>query len=127
MRQVLEHRTLPDVHVFLSKIDQYTTLEARDLFREGGRYRTLDLTLRPAWTFLKLYLYKQGFRDGIEGFMFCALSGLSVAVRTWKLRELDRLSSETHGPRPSHTIRPSFVKGPNCKPPWGGEGHDLDP
>ena len=28
--------------------------------------------------FLKLYVFKQGFRDGVEGFMFCALSGVSV-------------------------------------------------
>jgi glycosyltransferase involved in cell wall biosynthesis len=89
MRHVLEHRTLGDVRVFLDKIDRYTTLEARDLYRAGRRFRTTDLTLRPCWTFLKLYLGKQGFRDGLEGLMFCALSGLSVAVRTWKLRELD--------------------------------------
>ena len=31
--------------------------------------------LRPLWTFFKLYVFKQGFRDGVEGFMFCALSG----------------------------------------------------
>ena len=50
------------------------------------------MTLRPAWTFAKLYIGKQGFRDGIEGFMFCLLSGLSVCVRHWKQRELARLS-----------------------------------
>jgi glycosyltransferase involved in cell wall biosynthesis len=88
LRHVLEHRTLADVRVFLSKIDHYTSLEACQLYEGGRRYRWLDLTLRPCWTFLKLYLYKQGFRDGVEGLMFCALSGLSVAVRTWKLREL---------------------------------------
>jgi glycosyltransferase involved in cell wall biosynthesis len=89
MLHVLEHRTLDDVRVFLDKIDRYTTLEARDLYRAGLRFRTSDLAVRPFWTFLKLYLYRQGFRDGVEGLMFCALSGLSVAVRTWKLRELD--------------------------------------
>jgi glycosyltransferase involved in cell wall biosynthesis len=89
MRHVLEHRTLPSIRVFLGKIDHYTTLEASDLYQAGRRFRTSDLTLRPFWTFLKLYLFKQGFRDGIEGLMFCGLSGVSVAVRTWKLRELN--------------------------------------
>ncbi len=88
MHQVLEHRTLPNVRVFLGKIDQYTTLEARDLHQAGRRFRTSDLALRPFWLFLKLYLFKQGFRDGAEGLMFCALSAASVAVRSWKLREL---------------------------------------
>lgn len=90
---VLEHRTIPDVRVFLRKIDHYTSLEARDLHRAGTRFRARDLTLRPAWLFLKLYLYKQGFRDGLEGLMFCAMSGVSAAVRTWKLRELDHMEA----------------------------------
>jgi glycosyltransferase involved in cell wall biosynthesis len=92
MHHPLEHHTIPDVRVFLRKIDQYTTLEAHDLYQSGDRYRTRDLTLRPFWLFLKLYLYKQGFRDGLEGLMFCALSGVSTAVRTWKLRELDHMN-----------------------------------
>ena len=93
MHGVLEHRTIPDVRVFLRKIDHYTSLEARDLHRAGARFRARDLTLRPAWLFLKLYLYKQGFRDGLEGLMFCAMSGVSAAVRTWKLRELDHMEA----------------------------------
>jgi hypothetical protein len=84
----LLHQTLPNVQVFWSKIDHYTTLEARSLAGSHSRFRLRDLTLRPVWTFLKLYLYKQGFRDGVEGLMFCALSGVSVAVRAWKHREL---------------------------------------
>jgi glycosyltransferase involved in cell wall biosynthesis len=93
MNDPLDHHTIPDMRVFLRKIDQYTTLEAHDLYLAGDRYRTRDLTLRPLWLFLKLYLYKQGFRDGLEGLMFCALSGVSAAVRTWKLRELDHLEA----------------------------------
>ena len=88
MEQFLEHRTMPNIRVFLGKIDHYTTLEACDLDRSGRRFRTSDVALRPIWTFFKLYLGKQGFRDGLEGLMFCALSAVSVAVRSWKLREL---------------------------------------
>ena len=68
-------------------MNEYTTLEAIKFEREGRRHRTSDLAVRPFWTFLKLYLGKQGFRDGLEGFVFCAMSGLSVAVRHWKHRE----------------------------------------
>jgi hypothetical protein len=81
---------LPNIHIFLQKIDQYTTLEATELFEAGQRFRTIDLMIRPVWILVKLLLYKKGFRDGLEGFMFCALSGLSAAVRTWKLRELEK-------------------------------------
>ncbi len=86
----LQHRTIPDMQTFLRKIDLYTTLEAIKFQRERRSTRLIDMTVRPCWTFLKLYLGKQGFRDGLEGFAFCALSGVSVAVRHWKHRELSR-------------------------------------
>ena len=35
--------------------------------REGRKFRPADLTVRPFWTFLKLYLGKLGFLDGLEG------------------------------------------------------------
>jgi glycosyltransferase involved in cell wall biosynthesis len=87
LTQALHHRTIPDMQTFLRKINEYTTLEAIKFEREGRPYHATDLTLRPFWTFAKLYLGKQGFRDGVEGFVFCAMSGLSVAVRHWKHRE----------------------------------------
>lgn len=83
----LLHRTIPDMQTFLRKINEYTTLEAIKLERERHPYRRTDLVVRPVWTFAKLYVGKQGFRDGLEGFAFCALSGVSAAVRGWKYRE----------------------------------------
>jgi glycosyltransferase involved in cell wall biosynthesis len=88
LRNALRHHTLPDMNVFLSKINHYTTLEAQGLAGTSRRYRSIDLTVRPLWIFFKLYVLKQGFRDGVEGLVFCAFSGVSSAVRAWKHREL---------------------------------------
>jgi glycosyltransferase involved in cell wall biosynthesis len=88
LQNELRHKTLPTMSVFLNKVNDYTTLEAQGLVGSRRRYRASDLALRPLWTFFKLYFFKQGFRDGVEGFMFCALSGVSAAVRAWKHREL---------------------------------------
>jgi glycosyltransferase involved in cell wall biosynthesis len=90
LQEPLRHRTLGDMETFLRKLNLYTSLEARKFLREGRRPQIGDLTLRPVWAFAKLYIGKQGFRDGVEGLVFCALSGLSVAVRNWKHRELLR-------------------------------------
>lgn len=90
LRNALLHRTIPDMQTFLRKINEYTTLEAIRFARENRPFRASDLALRPLWTFVKLYIGKQGFRDGLEGLAFCALSALSVAVRHWKHRELVR-------------------------------------
>jgi glycosyltransferase involved in cell wall biosynthesis len=88
LQNELSHHSLPSAQVFLRKINEYTTLEARTLAASKRRYRISDLAFRPLWTFLKLYVLKQGFRDGAAGFLFCALSGVSLAVRAWKHREL---------------------------------------
>jgi glycosyltransferase involved in cell wall biosynthesis len=86
----LGHQTLPNIAVFLNKINEYTTLEAQELACSKRPYRISDLILRPFWTFVKLFVLKQGFRDGVEGFLFCLLSGVSAAVRAWKHYELTR-------------------------------------
>lgn len=88
LRHALQHRTIPDMTTFLQKINHYTTLEAVKFHREGRRFRWWDVTLRPPWIFFKLYIFKKGFKDGLEGLVFCFLSGVSVAVRHWKHREL---------------------------------------
>jgi hypothetical protein len=78
------------MQTFLYKINHYTSLEALRFHREGRKFRMTDLAIRPLWTFAKLYVGKLGFLDGLEGFVFCSLSGLSVAVRGFKHRELTR-------------------------------------
>ena len=95
LQNALRHHTLPNVRVFLSKVNDYTTLEAQGLADAQRRFRISDLAVRPIWTFFKLFVLKQGFRDGVEGFMFCALSAVSVAVRAWKHRELTLLGRAT--------------------------------
>jgi len=88
LRHSLQHRTIPDMATFLQKINHYTTLEAVKFHREGRKFRWWDVTLRPPWIFFKLYVLKKGFKDGLEGLVFCFLSSVSVAVRHWKHREL---------------------------------------
>ncbi len=87
LRNPLEHRTIPDLNIFLSKINQYTSLEAEQGLSEGRRPTFFDLWLRPLWTFAKLYIVRRGLLDGKEGFLFCSLSALSAFLREWKLRE----------------------------------------
>ncbi|GIW87478.1 MAG: glycosyl transferase [Isosphaeraceae bacterium] len=99
LRHVIDHRTHETLSVFLSKLDRYTTLEAAELASRGRRPRPFDLTLRPLGTFFRLYLARAGFRDGVEGFLFCSLSAVSTLVRYAKLRELDRTR-----PAPAKTL-----------------------
>lgn len=98
LRFHLSHRTIPDMQTFVKKINEYTTLEAIKFEREGRKYRLRHLLINPIWIFTKLYLGKGGFRDGLEGFIFCALSGVSAGVRAFKHRELARARKAAQKP-----------------------------
>jgi glycosyltransferase involved in cell wall biosynthesis len=98
LRNALQHETITDIHTFLKKIDEYTTLEATRFAREWRSLGPLDLAMGPLWKFIKLYFGKQGFRDGREGFVFCTLSGVSELIRHWKSCE-HRGGTATQGNR----------------------------
>jgi glycosyltransferase involved in cell wall biosynthesis len=88
----LLHFTDPDLFHYLSKFNRYTTLAAGDMEAAGRRFRLVDVVLRPAFQFVKMYLLRQGFRDGLEGFLLAVLSSAYVFTKYAKLWE------RTHGP-----------------------------
>jgi glycosyltransferase involved in cell wall biosynthesis len=129
LRGALRHCTIPTMKVFLEKINDYTTLEARELAASGRPYRGSDLVARPAWTFFKLYLLKRGFRDGVEGFLFCLLSAVSAAVRAWKHRELTRPRWTRGLPASPGVVsrRGRLIDPPSPALEKGGRGGGLSP
>ena len=99
LQHSLQHRTIPDMRTFIHKINHYTTLEAMKFQRDGRKFHWWDVTLRPVWIFFKLYILKKGFKDGLEGLVFCFMSGVSVAIRHWKHRELILRQHNSKGAR----------------------------
>jgi len=83
----LIHFTDPNLHHYFVKLNRYTTLAAEDLQKRGKRFRASDLLVHPVFTFFKMYVLQQGFRDGIQGFILCALSGCYVFAKYSKLWE----------------------------------------
>jgi glycosyltransferase involved in cell wall biosynthesis len=98
LRFHLAHRTIPDMQTFVRKINEYTTLEALKFEREKRKYRLMHLILGPIWTFLRLYIARGGFRDGLEGLTFCLMSAVSTGVRHFKHREIVRAKKAVKRP-----------------------------
>lgn len=91
LKQALWHYPYLDISQFLRKFDFYTGVEADYLAEAGVRLSWSNhlrfLLLRPGSRFLRRYLLKQGFRDGLPG-LFCALfDALNQMVRYFKLWE----------------------------------------
>lgn len=82
------HFTDPDLKHYFTKFNKYTTLAAEEAVRQGKRSNVLDLLGRPVWSFIKMYIIKRGFLDGLQGFILCVVSALYVFVKYAKIWEL---------------------------------------
>ncbi len=86
----LLHYTDRTLNHYLVKFNRYTTLAAREMHEAGRRMNPGDILIRPPWTFLRMYLFKGGFIDGLAGLVLAVLSGTYVFVKYMKLWELNR-------------------------------------
>ena len=94
----LLHFSYPSLEHYLRKSNLYTTLGAQEAYRQGKRSRWFDIVVKPPVSFVKHYVSKQGFRDGLEGFILSVLSSIAVLVKYTKLRDLQRkdLNGQDH-------------------------------
>lgn len=72
---------------YFHKFNRYTTLAVEDLRKNGRKFSLFDVTVRPAFFFIKMYLIRLGFLDGTRGLILAALSASYVFVKYAKLRE----------------------------------------
>ena len=86
----LEHHSYRDLADQIARVQDYSRIEARELHRSGRRARVSDLCLRPPARFLRAYVLKAGFRDGMPGFLIAAVTGFHVLLKYAKLWELER-------------------------------------
>jgi glycosyltransferase involved in cell wall biosynthesis len=95
----LDHHTHPTILSHELKIERYSTLAAEERIRAGRPEAAwYNLLVNPLWTFLKAYLLRGGYRDGMTGFLFSAFSAAHVLLKYAKLWE------HAHSARP-HGVR----------------------
>ena len=81
----LEHYAYRDVRHHVETMNRYTTLAAEDMAAAGRHARWTDLVLHPPAAFLRNYILKQGFRDGVVGFVISAMNAFYVFLKFAKL------------------------------------------
>ncbi len=84
------HYTYTSVSQYIRKMDQYSTLAAEILHRDGRKFLTSYLLIKPPAYFVKMYLLKSGWRDGMAGLILALFSSFHEMVKYAKLWELER-------------------------------------
>jgi (heptosyl)LPS beta-1,4-glucosyltransferase len=74
-------------------LDEYTTLAAEYHAKKGKSVRAIDLLILPIAAFIRTYLIKQGFRDGVPGLIIAMFSAYSVFLKFAKIWEANQSKS----------------------------------
>lgn len=90
LRHPLHHYTYSGISDQLASINRFSSISAEGLHREGSRCRLSDLILRPAFRFLRGYLMKSGWRDGMPGLIIAVNIAFGTFVKYAKLWEAGR-------------------------------------
>ena len=84
----LMHYSYPTLEDYAHKLDQYSTLAARELFAAGVRFHPSQLITKPLFSFVRKLIFQKGWRDGWEGFLIAYLTATGTLLRYAKLRSL---------------------------------------
>jgi len=100
LRGHLYHYTYDDLHDHVETMNRFSTITAREKYKEGQRFAWIDFVFRPPIRFVRGFFLKRGFLDGTRGFLIALISAVGVYVKYAKLWELE--ISEKHG---THRVR----------------------
>lgn len=86
----LLHYSFPSVSSHLKTLDNFTEIAARELVDCGARVSVLAPLGHGAWTFVRTYVLRRGFLDGVAGFVASVLSGVHAFVKYSKVLTMQR-------------------------------------
>ncbi|MFC1475185.1 glycosyltransferase family 2 protein [Candidatus Zixiibacteriota bacterium] len=88
LKNDLLHYSYPNLEEYFNKYNRYTTIGAEELYKKGKKSSIFEIVFKPFIAFIKHFIIKAGFLDGVEGFLVSFLSATAVMVKYAKLRRL---------------------------------------
>ena len=91
----LMHESEDGIGDYLIKQNRYTTIQAESLFNRGKRFGFLRLVFSPCVRFIKFYVVRRGFLDGIPGFVHVTIGCINSFTKYAKTIELQKRNHES--------------------------------
>jgi hypothetical protein len=86
----LLHASAESLNDYMAKQNRYTTLQAEALHARGQRAGALQLVLSPLVRFVRFYIVKLGFLDGVAGLVHIAIGCFNSFMKYAKLLALEQ-------------------------------------
>ncbi len=94
LQQPILHYSYNTIEDYFTKFNNYTSLAARQLRHSGKRFSLFKVLLTLPFEFVKRYLLKLGFLDGMRGLLWASFSTYYVYVKYAKLWQLEQESKQ---------------------------------
>ncbi|MBI2611391.1 glycosyltransferase family 2 protein [Candidatus Gottesmanbacteria bacterium] len=88
LKSPILHYPHPTVREFLSEINDYSTLHAQELRKEGKMANVFTIIFYPTLKFIQNYFLKFGFLDGVPGFIYAAMMSFHSFLSQTKLWQI---------------------------------------
>ena len=88
LKSPILHYSYKNFHEFIESLNNQTTLEAEKWFDEKRKIGIAKALRKTCDRFLKAYILKKGFRDGLIGLMFAMSAGLYQIFSYAKYQEM---------------------------------------
>ena len=84
------HYPYDSIKSFIKKSDFYSDFRSREMLQKGKKFKVVNLIVNPIVMFIKMYVIKKGFLDGIAGLILALLySSFYTLMKYVKLWELE--------------------------------------
>ncbi len=94
LQGAIQHFSFENYGELLLKADSYSDLSSQQLFEQGKTCSKWAPLSHAFASFIKLFILKQGFRDGTEGAAIAYTNGLGAFLKYAKLQELHRKNNK---------------------------------
>ena len=101
----LQHYSYRDLADQVERIQAFSEIQAQALHEAGIRTTDSRLVLRPPFRFLRSYLWKRGFLDGVAGFIGAGAIAFYVFLKYAKLWERSKVLGRQANPSSSAELR----------------------
>ncbi len=88
------HYSVHSIEQHVDTINKYSSLKAEINFEKGKSSGFIKLFFGPLIKFLKIFIFKGGFRDGLSGYLIAKNSAYSDFLKHSKLRLLNSKAKE---------------------------------
>jgi len=86
----LMHESEEGLESYLQKQNRYTSLQAQVLFEQGKKFSMMKMLLSPLFRFIKFYLIRRGWRDGVPGLIHISIGCFNTYMKNAKLWALNK-------------------------------------